>query len=46
MDLDASIIIDDLFISFDEIDNYKDSTTNTITSNNDICLKTLDYMLF
>lgn len=46
MDLDAGIIIDDLSISLDEIENIKDSTTNIIPSDNDICIKALDYMLF
>lgn len=49
MDLNTNVIIEDLSISFDEIEIIKTSTNYNNynkTSDNDICLKALDYMLF
>ncbi|GLC32849.1 hypothetical protein [Clostridium omnivorum] len=49
MDLNTNVIIEDLSISFDEIEIIKNSTNYNNynnTSDNDICLKAIDYMLF
>lgn len=49
MDLNTNVIIEDLSISFDEIEIINNSTNYNNynkTSDNDICLKALDYMLF